>query len=72
MPIQRIPSKGVLRTGKGIPSEDQETKEVLAWQTGSRGKKTLKKLLVQSANISCDYYATLFLFFRVPPSLSIF
>ena len=37
---------------------DRETKEVLAWQTGSRGKKTLKKLLVQISHISCDYYAT--------------
>ena len=37
---------------------DRETKEVLAWQTGSRGKKTLKKLLIQISHISCDYYAT--------------
>ena len=36
---------------------DQETKELPAWQTGSRGKKTLKKLLVQLSHISCDYYA---------------
>ena len=41
-----------------IPSEDRETKEVLAWQTGLRGKKTLKKLLVQISHVSCDYYAT--------------
>ena len=31
---------------------------MLAWEVGSRGSKSLKKLLAQLSHITCDYYAT--------------
>jgi insertion element IS1 protein InsB len=37
---------------------DRDTRTILAWHLGSRGKKSLKVLLSQIQHIACEYYAT--------------
>ena len=37
---------------------DRDTREVLAWEVGSRGAKSLKRLLRKLSHVSCNYYAT--------------
>ena len=37
---------------------DRDTREILGWEVGSRGGKSLKKLLGKISHITCDYYAT--------------
>ena len=37
---------------------DRDSKELLGYEVGSRGKKTLKKLLRTIAHIRCDTYAS--------------
>ena len=37
---------------------DRATGEVLAWEAGSRGSKSLKRLLAKISHVTCDYYAT--------------